>query len=235
MLEIPRYRIAIDLPGHGGSSAIDAPPEMHFDLLVAALDPALRALAPDGFDLWGYSMGGRVALAYALSTRAPGLRRLILESASPGLESAEERTARREADDALAASLEREGLAPFVERWEALPLFATERKLPATVQAEIRAGRLAQDPHRLASALRGLSPGRQTPLWDRLAALQVPTLLVTGVLDARYQAIARRMQEGLPRALHLGIPGAGHAPHRERPEATAEAIAPFLATTEEHP
>src|SRR4029453_9306410 len=59
-----------------------------------------EALAPAGAVLAGYSMGGRLALALALR-RPERVRSLVLVSASPGLADAEERAARRAADEAL--------------------------------------------------------------------------------------------------------------------------------------
>ena len=45
----------------------------------------------------------------------------------------------------LAQPLERDGITAFTDHWESLPLFATERALPAATQEEIRAGRLRND------------------------------------------------------------------------------------------
>ena len=57
-------------------------------------------LALRRFILVGYSMGGRIALAYTVNY--PGrVSSLILESSSPGLKSEDERTARRETDQSL--------------------------------------------------------------------------------------------------------------------------------------
>ena len=84
-------------------------------------------------------MGGRIALYTAFSGY---FRALILESASPGLQDPAEREQRRLSDEALAASIERDGVPAFVERWENLPLFASQKSLPPERREELHRQRL---------------------------------------------------------------------------------------------
>src|SRR5207244_5173075 len=72
----------------------------------------------------GYSMGGRLCLRLALD-RPEVVQRLVLVSASPGIQDDGERAARRDADERLARQIERDGADVFLERWIAQPLFAT--------------------------------------------------------------------------------------------------------------
>jgi 2-succinyl-6-hydroxy-2,4-cyclohexadiene-1-carboxylate synthase len=209
-----RYRaLAPDLRGHG--AAADARP-VSFD---AVRDDVL-ALAPGAFALAGYSMGGRIALSVALA--APDrVTRLALVGASPGIAAAEERRARRAADDALADRIEGEGIEPFASCWSSLPLFADQ---PPAVAEAAHAMRLAQSPSGLAAALRGLGTGVMEPLWDRLPELTVPVTLIVGERDAKFRALAERMAAALPdAALHV-VPGAGHAVQLEAPEAVADLL-----------
>ena len=186
-----------------------------------------RGLGSAGFLVLGYSMGGRVALHLALA--APErVRALVLESASPGIVNLTERAARRAADEALAARIERDGLDAFVRYWEALPLFAAQARLLEEARARQRTQRLASNPHGLANSLRGAGAGAQDSLWDRLDRLPMPVLLVTGTLDARYQGIATEMASHLPHAQHASIPNAGHTPHLEQPEAFSATVVPWL-------
>jgi len=204
-----RYRaIAPDLPGHGQASERPAS--------FAAATAYIRALQPD--ILAGYSMGGRIALHAAFVLRP---ERLILVGASPGLADAEERNARRAADDALADRIERIGVDAFATEWGAQPLFDGQ---PERVRAAAYADRLRNRPHGLAAALRGLGTGVMDPLWDRLPELDLPVTLVVGERDEKFRAIAERMRERLPRAELTVVPGAGHAAQLERPELVAAAI-----------
>lgn len=55
------------------------------------------------------------------------MRGLILVSSSPGLEQADIRESRVAADNRLADWIEEEGLVPFVDYWENLALFASQK------------------------------------------------------------------------------------------------------------
>jgi 2-succinyl-6-hydroxy-2,4-cyclohexadiene-1-carboxylate synthase len=207
-----RYRaLTPDLPGHGQA--------VHRTASFDAATAYIRALAPDSaFSLAGYSMGGRIALHAAFALKP---ERLILIGASPGLEDAEERAARRAADAELAARIEAIGVEAFAAEWGAQPLFAGQ---PERVRAAADADRLRSTPEGLASALRGLGTGVMEPLWDRLPDLAIPVTLIVGERDAKFRAIAERMRERLPDARVVTVPGTGHAPQLEAPDAVAEAI-----------
>lgn len=193
-----------------------------------AVEAEISSLARgEPLDLVGYSMGGRLALAYA--ARNPGLvRRLVLESASPGLEGPEECAERRTADEALAREVERDGLDAFVERWEAQELFASQRSLPEEVRAVQRALRMENHPRSLAASLRGLGTAALPSYWGILPALRVPVLILVGALDDKFVRIGARMAELLPDARLVEVPGAGHAVHLERADAWLGAVAGFL-------
>ncbi|MBX5436793.1 MAG: 2-succinyl-6-hydroxy-2,4-cyclohexadiene-1-carboxylate synthase [Alicyclobacillaceae bacterium] len=219
--------VAVDLLGHGLSDApVDAARYQMNEAVHDLLD-LMDQLGHREFDCLGYSMGGRLALA--LACRAPArIRRLLLESASPGLASAAERAERVQRDEALADRIEQEGVASFVEYWEQQPLFATQGSLPAPVRATQRQIRLAQRAQGLAGSLRGMGTGAQPPLWDQLGRLAVPVWLVTGELDEKFTAIAARMASQLPGARHVVVPGAGHTVHLEQPLAFAQVVARML-------
>jgi 2-succinyl-6-hydroxy-2,4-cyclohexadiene-1-carboxylate synthase len=210
-----RYRpIAPDLRGHGSASEL-----VPVSLESVLLD--LDALCAEPVALVGYSMGGRIALHYALA-RPERVQRLILIGASPGLADATERAARREADERLADELERLSIEEFAERWARTPVLADQ---PAHVRARVHADRLRNTPAGLARALRGLGTGALPPLWDRLGELRAPTLLAAGARDEKFTGIARQMSAAIPQARLELIAGAGHAAHIERPQATAALIA----------
>lgn len=102
--------VPLDLPGHGLDAGRSAPEAFTLDATLARI----RESSPQTYDLVGYSMGGRLALHMAL--RNPqGVRRLVLESASPGLASEDQRDRRRRADSDLAARLLSDGMEAFVE------------------------------------------------------------------------------------------------------------------------
>jgi len=222
-----RVVFVVDLPGHGESP--DPDPDLD-ETVVAALDALVGVLDARGVeraDWVGYSMGGRLALAGAVEHPAR-VRRLVLESASPGIESLEERARRRTEDDALARRIETQGLEWFVDEWMANPLFETQGRLPEEVLRGERDRRLRNRIEGLAAALRSFGPGVQPPYWGRLWDLAATTLVLTGGLDQKFVAIGERMVRKLNRAVHEVIPEVGHAVHREAPEAWLEVVVPFL-------
>lgn len=220
-----RTVVAIDLPGHG-RSPLPLPdarlPEVA-DALVAVLDRLGIARA----DWLGYSLGGRAALHVAVRHPAR-VARLVLESAQPGIDDPEARASRAAADAALAVTLERDGLAAFVDRWTAQPLFASQARLPAPVRERARRERLAQSAAGLAAALRAMGVGVQPSLWPALPALVCPALLLAGALDPPYCAHACTMAGRLPHARLAIVADTGHAVHLENPAAWTAAVEAFL-------
>lgn len=227
------YRvIALDLPGHGQSEAPSNPARYRMAAVAADVGALLDHLQSGPAHLLGYSMGGRLALYLAL-TEPHRWRSLILESASPGLAAAAARAERRARDEALAAWIEAEGIEAFVDRWEALPLFASQRRLPDRVRRQHRAGRLRNRPEGLANSLRGMGTGVQPSLWAQLAKLSLPALLIAGALDEKFVGIARQMTGLLaarpPHPRLEIVPEAGHTVHLERPAEYASLVRQWLA------
>lgn len=222
-----RRTIRVDLLGHGLSSAPDDPGRYALPRAAEDLVALLDALDVQNCVVAGYSMGGRTALHLALA--APErIRGLILESASPGIADPVERQIRRRSDEALAEKLEREGIAAFVEYWESLPLFATQKRLPDDVRAAVRQERMRQSAHGLAGSLRGAGAGMQEDLFPRLSELSMPVLLIAGGLDDKYRRIARSLHEALAGSRLCIVEGAGHNVHLERPDAYIRAVEAFL-------
>lgn len=177
--------------------------------------------APEGAVVVGYSMGGRLALHAALAQ--PGRwRALVLVGVSAG---GPDPAARRTADEELAAWIERSPIEEVVGRWEAQPLFATQ---PPELVAAQRPGRLSHDPKHLASLLRTAGQGALPPVWERLSELDLAVLCIAGALDEPYVAAGRRMASLLPRGTVRTIPGTGHAPQLEAPDAVAGELRAFL-------
>lgn len=223
--------VCLDLVGHGASDAPNDPAPYAMERCAAQVAGAVQALCGGSAHVLGYSMGGRVALA--LAARHPErVRSLLLVGARAGLADPAERAARRRADEALADRIEREGLERFVDRWMALPLFATQRRLGDAFQARARRERLAQRPHGLAGSLRGMGAGAQPPLFDRLGALRMPVLVAVGALDARFRPVADDLARRIPGSRLTVIPDAGHAAHLETPRAFRDAALPFLERAE---
>lgn len=219
--------VAADILGHGES---DSPADFRRYRMERCAEDILTLmdhLRIEKAAVLGYSMGGRLALH--LAAHAPErLTALVLESASPGIEDEREREARRRSDEELASAIEAGGLEAFVDRWEALPLFASQTRLPSGVREGLRRQRLRNNPAGLANSLRGMGAGVQPPLWNRLPEMRAPALLIAGALDEKYCELAHRMATSMPNARLEIAPEAGHAVHLEQPELFASAVRRFL-------
>lgn len=218
-----RHRlVAVDLPGHGDSSAVEADLEGAGTLLL----DAATLVGAEPADLLGYSLGARVALHAALAY--PGrVRRLILIGATGGIEDPTAREERKRRDEAMADELEREGdLDGFLGRWLANPMFSTLR-----ADAADSAERRRNTPAGLASSLRLAGTGTQKPLWDRLAGCHLPVLALAGANDPRFVSAGLRIAE-LTGGVFSAVVGADHAAHLEQPALCARIVESWLTATE---
>jgi 2-succinyl-6-hydroxy-2,4-cyclohexadiene-1-carboxylate synthase len=218
-LDVRFHGLAPDLPGHGRTALDPADPAWSVEGCAEAI---LRWLDAEGIDrphLLGYSMGGRIALR--LAVEAPSrFGAVVVESASPGLETDSERAQRRRSDAELAARLRREPLERFIDDWYGQPLFAT---LAARADfTELRRRRLKQDPQGLARSLERMGVGTQQSLWPRLAQLRHPLQLAVGADDAKYRDIAARAAGLTPQLRVRVFAGAGHNVHVEEEQRFAE-------------
>ena len=207
--------VAIDLPGHGRS---DWREDHTYDPRTLAGDvaPAVRALAPEAELVCGMSLGGLTAIA--LGARAPELvRRLVVVDVTPGTDHAKA--------EPIVAFLS--GPETF-ESFDAI-LERTLRFNPKRSRASLRRGVLHNarelpdgrwtwryDPMR-SWRLAGRAPDFSS-LWDDVAKLRAPVLLVrggdSGVVAEEDVAEFRRRQPGL--RVHV-VAGAGHSVQGDRP------------------
>ena len=221
--------IVVDLLGHGRSDAPADPARHAIERQAADLAEIVRRLGVASTVVVGYSMGARVAMRLAVTE--PGLvRGLILESPSAGIVDPRERTTRMAADAALAEQLDRDGLEPFLETWEAAPMFAPERRLPAEAQDRFSKARRRNRPAALATSLRGAGQGSMEPLVERLRSIRCPTLVVAGALDSVGVERAVVVVKRVPSVRMLILPDRGHAPHREAPARFRRLLIDQLAT-----
>ena len=204
-----------DAPGHGRSS------QFHAGLRTGA-----RLIADQGGRAVyvGYSMGARFVLHLALAN--PELvDKLVVIGGTGGIDDPDARAERRHNDELLADRLEREGVERFVDAWLAQPLFAG-----LSDAMQFRDARHENTVEGLAESLRQAGTGSQDPLWERLARLEMPVLVVAGVDDAKFSAEGARLVDaiGANATLEL-IANAGHAAHLEQPSAFLVVLRRWLA------
>lgn len=215
--------LSVDLPGHGRTQ-IRQNLNYQMPLVAEALIKLLKELAIADCLLAGYSMGGRLALY--LTVHFPQyFRGVILESASPGLKTQQERDRRIARDLELARRLETEEFPQFVRQWYANPLFKSFTLHPNYQQAIAK--RLDNDPLKLAKSLRYMGLGMQPSLWNFLSEIRVPILSIVGEQDPKFVAINREIVELCPLADLIVVEEAGHNVHFEQPEQFARLIVHF--------
>ncbi len=230
---LPAFRrastaVVVDLLGHGRSDAPPDPARHALEAQAADLAEILRShdLAPAV--VIGYSFGARVALRLAID-RPAVVRALVLESPSAGIASDADRRRRRAEDERLAEEIERDGIEAFVDGWwETAPVFASERGLPTTTRARLRAMRLRNRPEGLARSLRGAGQGAMQPLHHQLSAIDAPALVIGGALDPVGLERAREIATCLAHGRLTVVDHAGHAAHREAPAIFRRLVLDFL-------
>jgi 2-succinyl-6-hydroxy-2,4-cyclohexadiene-1-carboxylate synthase len=205
--------LAPDLPGHGARRGLRQVDDYSLAAHLKIIDEVVGD--QEGVTVIGYSMGGRLALHWALANPTRW-RRLILIGASPGLITAEERAERQLADAALATFLRTQGLAAFYKYWHHQPMLRTFFQGDSPARNALVARRAANAPEALALSLETVGNGSLPSLWERLGELRSPVDLVTGEADPKFTALARRMGEKIPRVRLSVVEGAGHAVHLER-------------------
>ncbi|WP_207694385.1 2-succinyl-6-hydroxy-2,4-cyclohexadiene-1-carboxylate synthase [Enterococcus sp. DIV0212c] len=222
--------LAIDLIGHGQTDCYVHPYRYQMECLCQDIALLTEQLGIAEFALLGYSMGARAALGFAcLFPRK--VTQLILESGSPGLQKMSERVERQRADEHLAEFIMRHPIEDFVVRWESLSLFDSQKQLPPQVQETIRQERLSQRPFGLVCSLWFMGTGVQPNFWQKLTDIKVPTLLIVGEVDLKFQQIAIRMKEKQPTLTIEVVSDAGHCVHLEKPRIFEEIVHAFLART----
>jgi pimeloyl-ACP methyl ester carboxylesterase len=209
--------VAWDAPGAGRSS--DLPAGFGLADYASSLAALIEEVASGPAHLAGLSWGGTVV--QELYRRRPELvATLILADTYAGWKG----SLADEEVRARVAGVDRMLSAPPGEFDPALPgLFASEPPAEfAPLLDEIAA---AVRPESLRNQLLGMAAADQRDLLPRIA---VPTLLIWGELDARSPLdVARQLEEAIPDARLVVIPGAGHVSNLERPEAFSQAVREF--------
>ena len=216
--------LVVDLPGHG-QTQVKQDCNYRMANTAWALIQLLKELDIKQCFLFGYSMGGRLALYLTIyfPQYFPGV---ILESASPGLKTQRERDRRIEQDLKLAKRLESQDFSLFLQQWYSNPLFASFAQHPNYKQAI--ASRLNNNPSNLAKSLLFMGLGMQPSLWNDLASIKIPMLLLAGTLDPKFIAINQELASLSPQANLCIVKDIGHNIHFESPTKLVRLIRSFF-------
>jgi pimeloyl-[acyl-carrier protein] methyl ester esterase len=223
-----RYRLhLVDLPGHGYSDALVAPPLLSLGRVVEAVDLAIaETSAPGPLMILGWSLGGQVALEWA-RLRPERVGALVLMSTTPCFvqrpdwpHAMAEATLRRFGDELTVAYRQ------TLQRFVALQVQGSEhsREALASLRSQLFA-RGEPSPQALHDSLKLLA---SSDLRSGVGAISQPALMIAGDRDMLTPIAASLwLASALPRASLVVVPGAAHAPFLSHPEAVVEALDTF--------
>ncbi len=203
--------VAWDMRGHGESDAPDDPALYSHELTLGDMEAVLDAVGAPTAVLIGMSLGGFLSLALNLS-RPGRVAGLVLVDTGPGFRKEVAREhwnawARDRAD-----RLEADGIA-------ALPAGSEQRR-----------ARHIHGAQGLAHAARGMLVQQDAAVFESLPRIAVPTLVVVGSEDAQFLSAADVMEQRIPGARKVVLPGAGHAANLDAPDEFNSAVGEFLTT-----
>lgn len=227
-LALPQaHWICPDLPGHGAAPHLPCGPDATIETIEAHYAAAQTDHREDFKILLGYSMGGRASLLHACAFEKKW-DALVLISCNPGIEAESERSARRDADLRLASKVKDMGVDAFIQAWQEQPLIQSQRSIRPDWFDAMQRTRHQHSAEGLAASLIEFGQGSCPNLWPQLTTLNLPVLLISGTEDKKYRAICERMSVQMNNSKHTPIAGAGHMPHLEQPEQTADILRQFV-------
>ncbi len=210
--------ISPNFPGYGASDGtISGGIEGYADFVAAFLD----ALGLDRVDLLGNGFGGFVAQSVAL--RHPGrIDRLMLVDTAPNFPDPAKIPLR-----GLQAKVLAEGMSGVLDAAMLRMFPPAYIEAAPDVIAERRAALASANPALFADACAALAALDHLPHLGRIAH---PTLVLVGLEDQTTPPeLSRQLAAGIPGARLVELPGVGHCPQVQSPEAFLAEIRGFLA------
>lgn len=217
--------VTIDLLGHGQSEGAELHYRFSTKEQVADLSKLISEQLHIPLFLYGYSMGGRLALQLAIH-RPELFKGVILESATFGLEGETERQARQALDarraDAITGNFE-----GFLAEWQQKPMFRSSKIAPPLMETMMEIQK-QQNPFWLSNSLLGFGTGTMPCIKDKLSDIKVPVQLIAGKKDSKFLHINNQMEKEISEGTLEVIEDAGHRIHLEQPEKLNRILKTFI-------
>lgn len=221
------FSIAVpDLPGHG-KSGLPENQEISTEYLLTVLDGLFSMYGDKNIYLLGYSLGGRLALQFAINHSAK-LNGLILESTTFGLSNTTEKLQRINLDESLARKIE-VNFSDFLNDWDNNPVFRTKSVLKPERIAVLEEIRRSQNPIGLSKMLRGFGTGKMNSCEAELDNISCPVLIITGEYDHKFTLIGQELHKKMIASTHVIVPQCGHRVHLEESDAYLHHINTFIS------
>jgi len=206
--------IAIDIPGHGENCNLNSNNPYSFDDWNTDFLYNLTQKKMNKVNLCGYSMGGRLALSFALANPQK-INSLILVSTNSGIENISDKQIRVDKDLILMEEI-KINYSRFISNWEKLSFFNNQKKrnpVSFNLQKEIR---LSQNPEQVAFSLQYLGQGKMPNYWIKLQSINFPVLIICGEEDQKYCDISKRLNSKIKNSQLEIISNSGHAPQIDK-------------------
>lgn len=224
---VSNYRCLIpDLPGHGQTQVMESEIIFTADGQIALLEQWLNFSGQSKFHLFGYSMGGRLALQFAVKN-PHRLQSLILVSTTAGINEESARLKRAKADEQLAEKILDSDPVDFLNTWLKQPLFKEVAALGQNFIDQEVSRRLPLQLSGLAHSLEYFSSGVMPSIWHQMVNIKIPTLVIAGSKDEKYLGLASELVTLISKA-ELKILPTGHSPLIESPDLLWKEVVEFL-------
>jgi 2-succinyl-6-hydroxy-2,4-cyclohexadiene-1-carboxylate synthase len=220
--------ITIDLLGHGSTNAPLNPGRYNFLEQITDLQTLFTELNLPPFFMHGYSMGGRMAIQFAVN-KPDFLAGLILESTTFGIDNEEDIKNRLAEDKRRAESIE-QNYRLFVEEWNKAPLFKNISENSSERNQSLKKIQKNQKPHGLANSLRGFGTASMPSVKDQLYKIKCPVLLLSGSEDEKFSRISKEMSGHISHSTHYIISNSNHRVHIDNPDSYLHHIKTFIST-----
>ena len=208
--------IYIDIPGHGKSTFNDLNVKYSINDFINDLYIIINDLQINKLNILGYSMGGRLAAAFAC--KYPNMiDKLILESTSLGIEDYNKRIIRYKKDKDLSNEIS-DNYSNFINQWQNNSLFTHQEKRNKNAFIEQLNIREHQNSNQISKSLESFSIGSMEPLHDKFQNLTCKIYLINGNEDNKYIREGRLMLRLNPKSIQYIINNSSHNTHIENTE-----------------
>ncbi len=221
-----RRVLAYDQRGHGETSNLSNADKYRFELLVEDLKNFLDQSDIEQCDLLGHSMGGMIAMRFALKY-PERIRSLILMSTSASPVEVVPEPIRR----LFCRKVRKKGCSVMLKTICSHPLASIQNNQMHTNEKQKQLERLAikydqMDPEAFVGLSEELT--KHASVLAQLSAIHCPTTVLYGALDDVFREPARALSRAIPAAALIEVPNAAHSPHYENVDFWQSAVQDHL-------
>lgn len=213
--------VVVELWGHGRSPLPEDPAMFHPDAYVEAFERLRKRLGVEQWMVCGQSLGAGLTLRYALDHPEHTLAHIFTNSTSALADAEWAENVRQ--GSAMQAEYIMKGGREAIEQMPIHPKKAT--RMPENVKALLLEDVARIEPAAVARTMQYTVP--EVPMRDRIGANRVPTLLVCGTREKRFEPYRAFAEQAMPE-IEIVCVEAGHAVNIESAEAFNAAAVAFV-------